>query len=144
MLTKFFCFFFQGYSISISQTACMQDIRVFFPEDAYNYYNSCQKISFAVDRKLMKSNLDILMPWCFVFKISYDNVMRRLIIIQGSNILPIFTHGNMQNLAINIWFFVMHMWFLVSDSAWVTPTSSQQMHSSFFDMEMHTPFSQLC
>ena len=62
-------------------------------------------------------------------KISYDNLMRRLVIIQGSNILQIFTHGNMQNVSINIGFSLMHEWSLVSDSAWVTPISIKQMHS---------------
>ena len=65
-----------------------------------------------------------------MFKISYDNLMRMSIIIQVSNILQIFTHGYMQNAAINIGFSIMHKWSPVSDSAWVTPISLQQMHSS--------------
>ena len=79
-----------------------------------------------------------------MFKIRYDNLMRRLVIIQGSNILQIFTHGNMQNVAINIGFSIMHKWSPVSDSAWVTPISLQQMHSSTLDVEMYTLHLHFC
>ena len=81
-----------------------------------------------------------------MFKVSYDNLMRRLVIIQGSNILQIFTHGNTQNVAINIGFSIMHKWSPVSDLAWVTPISLHQMHWSTctLAMEMYTLHSHLC
>ena len=85
---------YQSYKLSVCK------ISVFILKILKTIY-SCQKILFVVDRKLMKLNLDILMPKWFVFKIS---LMRRLVFKQGSNILhaQIFLHGNMQNMTVII------------------------------------------
>ena len=64
-------------------------------------------------------------------------------IIQWSDILQIFTYGNMQNMAINLGLSVMHKVPPVSNSACVIPISLQQMHSTNLNMDMTTPFSQL-
>ena len=64
-------------------------------------------------------------------------------IIQWSDILQIFTYGNMQNMAINLGLSVMHKVPPVSNSACVIPISLQQMHSTNLNMDMNTPFSQL-
>ena len=64
------------------------------------------------------------MPLCFVFKLSNDNTISSGGWLSSKGpikILQIFSHGNMQNMAINIGLSVMHKWSPISDSVWVNP-----------------------